>query len=121
MQAPIVFGIPNCDQVRKARTWLAEHGIAYRFHDLRKDGIDRALIEHWIARVPWETLVNCKGTTWRGLNEEQKRTAAKLDGAIALMLEHPSVIKRPVIEFDDQVSVGADAAMLGRIQARLTP
>lgn len=106
----VVYGIPNCDTVKKARTWLSEQGHAYRFHDFKKDGIDAVRLETWLAQVPLETLLNRRGTTWRALSDAQKAAAGQAAGAIALMLEKPSVIKRPVLELDGQVgAVGFDA------------
>lgn len=99
-----LYGIPNCDQVKKARNWLAEHGVAVRFHDFRRDGLNRAMLAPWLAHAGWETLVNRKGTTWRALPEE--RRPGDEAGAIELMLEQPSVIKRPVLEAGDVVRVG---------------
>ena len=106
----VVYGIPNCDTVKKARTWLSEQGHAHRFHDFKKDGIDAARLETWLAQVPLETLLNRRGTTWRGLSDGQKAAAEQVAGAIALMRERPSLIKRPVLELNGQVrAVGFDA------------
>lgn len=102
----ILYGIPNCDTVRKARAWLAEHGAAYRFHDFRKDGVDRALLSGWLATLPWQSLVNTRGTTWRGLPQQQRDAVVDADDAIALMLKSPSVIKRPVLAASGVVQVG---------------
>jgi len=96
-----LFAIPNCDTVKKARTWLAEHAVSYQFHDYKKQGIDRATIEHWLTQKSWEELVNRAGTTWKKLPDGEKPTDA--EGAILLMLEKPSVIRRPLIESDGQI------------------
>jgi len=101
-----VFGIPNCDTVKKARNWLDTHGVPYTFHDFKKNGISPALIEGWMAQTDWEILVNRKGTTWRGLPENRKGAIVDADSAADLMLEFPSVIKRPVLVTGDQVHVG---------------
>ncbi len=101
-----VFGIPNCDTVKKSRNWLDAQGIAYTFHDFKKNGIGPALIEGWLAQVDWEILVNRKGTTWRKLPEERKASIVNADSAANLMLEYPSVIKRPVLVTGDQIHVG---------------
>jgi arsenate reductase (glutaredoxin) len=92
-----IYGIKNCDTMKKARAWLDSHGIAYAFHDYKAAGIDRMRLEAWSKQVGWETLLNRAGTTFRALSEEQKQglDAAK---AIALMLEQPSMIKRPVLD-----------------------
>jgi len=96
-----LYAIPNCDTVKKARTWLAEHGVDYQFHDYKKNGIDRPTIAHWLTQKPWEELVNRAGTTWKKLPDAEKPTNA--EAAIALMIEKPSVIRRPLIEADGQV------------------
>lgn len=96
-----LYAIPNCDTVKKARTWLAEHGIAYQFHDYKKQGINQKLIERWLTQKPWDALVNRAGTTWRKLPDADKPTDT--EGAIALMLDKPSVIRRPLIESDGQI------------------
>jgi arsenate reductase (glutaredoxin) len=96
-----LYAIPNCDTVKKARTWLAEHGITYQFHDYKKQGIDRATIERWLAQRTWAELVNRAGMTWKQLPDADKPTDA--EAAIALMLAKPSVIRRPLIEADGQI------------------
>jgi len=92
-----IYGIPNCDTMKKARTWLDEHGVAYDFHDYKKAGIDRERLEAWSKKVGWETLLNRAGTTFRKLpdNDKQGLTEKK---AIALMQAQPSLIKRPVLD-----------------------
>ncbi len=101
-----LYGIPNCDTVRKARTWLEARGIAYAFHDFKKAGLDQDLVAGWLRDVDWDVLVNRKGTTWRGLDEARKAAVADAAGATALMLESPSVIKRPVLVKDGRTHVG---------------
>jgi arsenate reductase (glutaredoxin) len=101
-----LYGIPNCDQVKKARTWLDTHGHPYAFHDFKKAGITAALIDGWLKHLDWETLVNRKGTTWRNLPDERKAAVVDAGSASALMLESPSVVKRPVLAFADTVHVG---------------
>ena len=100
-----IFGIKNCDTMKKARTWLDDRGIAYGFHDYKAEGIDRAHLEKWTAEAGWETVLNRAGTTFRKLPDDAKQG---LDGekAIALMLEQPSMIKRPVLEADGQLVIG---------------
>ncbi|WP_186110730.1 ArsC family reductase [Burkholderia gladioli] len=99
----VVYGIPNCDTVKKARVWLDEHGVAFDFHDFKKAGLTAAIVKGWLKDVPLETLVNRRGTTWRALPDEVKASAETAAGAIALMLDKPSVIKRPVVEVDGRV------------------
>ena len=107
-----VFGIPNCDTVKKARSWLTEHHLAYEFHDFKKQGVPTDLLAKWLASVGWQTLVNRKGTTWRKLDEVTRLAVVNDGSATALMLAHPSVIKRPVVVWGDgSISVGFDIAV----------
>lgn len=101
----ILYGISNCDTVKKARRWLDEQGVAHRFHDVRKDGLDAARLQNWIDALGWEKLLNRSGTTFRKLPDGQKEG---LDSASAkaLMLEQPAMIRRPVVEAADGISVG---------------
>lgn len=96
-----LYAIPNCDTVKKARTWLAEQGVAYTFYDYKKAGIDRATLERWLSQKSWEELVNRAGTTWKKLPDTEKPTDT--EAAIALMMEKPSVIRRPLIEADGHI------------------
>jgi arsenate reductase len=100
-----MYGIPNCDTIKKARTWLDGHKIEYAFHDYKKAGIDKTLLEDWVKQVGWETLLNRAGTTFRKLPDADKDglTGKK---AIALMLAQPSMIKRPVLERKGKITVG---------------
>lgn len=100
-----LYGIPNCDTVRKARTWLAEHGIAYAFHDYRKAGVPEAALRTWVERLGWEAVLNRAGTTFRALPAEDK-VALDAERAIAIMLAHPSAIKRPMLESEDVLLAG---------------
>lgn len=93
----IMYGIPNCDTIKKARAWLDANNVAYAFHDYKKDGIDRARLEAWSRKVGWETLLNRAGTTFRKLSDADKADIGEKK-AIALMLAQPSLIKRPVLE-----------------------
>ena len=102
-----VFGIPNCDTVKKARTWLTDHAVDYQFHDFKKQGVPADLLPGWLATIGWETLVNRKGTTWRKLDEATRLAVVDDASATALMLANPSVIKRPVVAWaNSSVSVG---------------
>jgi Spx/MgsR family transcriptional regulator len=106
----VVHGIPNCNTVKKARTWLEERGLAYTFHDFKKQGVPEAALDEWIHRHGWETLVNRAGTTWRQLDDATKAGVTDAASARALMLAKPSVIKRPVVAWGaargDRVTVG---------------
>lgn len=100
-----MYGIPNCDTIKKARTWLGEHGVDYTFHDYRKNGLDRALLDTLIDRVGWETLLNRAGTTFRKLPEAE-RVDLDRERATALMLAQPGRIKRPVLVVGERTEVG---------------
>ena len=100
-----LHGIPNCDTVKKARTWLADHRVTHRFHDFRKDGLDPALLDSWVDRLGWEPLLNRAGTTFRKL-PEQDRVELDRARATALMLAQPAMIRRPVLVHDGGVEVG---------------
>ena len=102
-----LYGIPNCDTVKKARTWLTDHGADYTFHDFKKHGVPEAQLDNWLATVGWETLVNRKGTAWRGLDEGTKASVVDAASARAVVLSAPSVVKRPVVVWaDGTVTVG---------------
>ena len=103
-----VYGIPNCDTVKKARTWLTAQGFAHDFHDFKKQGVPEDALDFWLSKVSWEVLVNRKGTTWRKLSPEQQAKVSDDKSARALMLDNPSVIKRPVVVVGDSVTVGVN-------------
>lgn len=98
-----LYGIPNCNTVKKARTWLDEHGVVYEFHDFKKSGINEDTLKQWLSQVEWEKLVNRAGMTWRGLSDAEKADFTDNASAIRLMQEKTSVIKRPVLVKDGQV------------------
>ena len=100
-----VFGIPNCDTMKKARKWLLDHSVEYEFHDYKKEGVDEQRLRGWVAQVGWETLLNRRGMMWRKLDDKVK---AGIDeaSAIQVMLETPSIIKRPVLEQGKKLHVG---------------
>lgn len=100
-----LYGIRNCDTMKKAWTWLDAHGVAYAFHDYKKEGIDRASLERWAGQAGWEALLNRSGTTFRKLPEADRQDIDQAK-AIALMLAQPSLIKRPVLEGDGRLLVG---------------
>lgn len=103
-----LYGISNCDTVRAARRWLSGHGVDYRFHDFRKDGIDRDMLAAWAKTLGWETLLNRRGTTWRKLSTGE-REGIDAHRACALMQAHPTLIKRPLLDLDGMLHVGFDA------------
>ena len=100
-----LYGIPNCDTVKKARTWLGDHGVAYTFHDYKKAGADEASLRRWTSALGWETVLNRAGTTFRALPDADKADLDQ-DKAIALMLAQPSMIKRPIVEGDGVLVAG---------------
>ena len=100
-----IYGIRNCDTMKKARAWLEAHGVDYDFHDYKSDGIDRATLEKWAKTVGWEVLLNRAGTTFRKLPDDAKQNIDERK-AIKLMLEQPSMIKRPVLEQGRTLLVG---------------
>jgi Spx/MgsR family transcriptional regulator len=100
-----IFGIKNCDTMKKARAWLDEHHVAYAFHDYKAAGIDRAHVERWCRELGWERVLNRSGTTFRKLPDAQREPLDE-KRAIALMLEQPSMIKRPILEHGKQLLAG---------------
>ncbi|MEJ2310725.1 MAG: ArsC family reductase [Gammaproteobacteria bacterium] len=100
-----LYGIPNCDTMKKARKWLADNGVEYAFHDYKKLGIEQKKLDAWIKAVGWETLLNRRGMMWRKVPDDVKASIDE-QSAIRLMLETPSIIKRPVLEAKGKVTVG---------------
>ena len=105
-----LYGIPNCDTVKKARVWLDEHGRAFTFHDYKKVGIERASLEGWVAEHGWEVVLNRNGTTFKALDAADK-DGLDAEKAIGLMLAQPSMIKRPVLDLGDRTIVGFKPAI----------
>ena len=103
--AVTLYGIKNCDTMKKARAWLEAHGISHAFHDYKVAGIDRATLEGWVKRVGWEALLNRAGTTFRKLPDAEKKNLTEAK-AIALMLAQPGMIKRPVLAAGEKLIVG---------------
>jgi len=97
-----LYGIPNCDTVKKARTWLTEAGAEVRFHDFKKQGVPELRLDAWIASAGWDALLNRRGTTWRKLDPATQASVSDATSAKALMLIQPSLIKRPVVEWGNQ-------------------
>jgi arsenate reductase len=120
MNAITLYGIPNCDTVKRARAWLAGQGADLAFHDFKKQGVPEVQLTRWLNAVGWEKLLNLQGTTWRKLSDEDKAGVCDEASARALMLRQPSVIKRPVVEWGDgAVTVGfAEAAFQSRLTAQ---
>lgn len=111
-----LYGIPNCNTVKKARDWLAEHLITVEFHDFKKHGLDEATAQNWLEQTEWSKLVNRSGLTWRGLSEERKLAIQDDASALALMLEKTSVIQRPLLEQNGKLQyIGFDAAVYEKI------
>lgn len=98
-----LYGIPNCNTVKKARIWLEEQQIEYTFHDFKKAGVNQALLDNWLSQQPWEKLVNRAGMTWRKLDENTKNSIVDNSSAAQLMIEKTSVIKRPILEKDGKI------------------
>src|SRR5690242_6889627 len=103
-----VFGIPNCNTVKKALDWMRENDVPADFHDFKKEGVSTEQLKKWIEKDGWEALINRQGTTWRQLPDDVKLSIDNEDAAIGLMKEKPSVIKRPVIEAEDKLIIGFD-------------
>jgi len=100
-----IYGIPNCDTMKKARRWLEANGLDYDFHDYRKQGVPQKEMKRWIRQAGWETVLNKRGTTWRKLDDSLKDNIDN-DSALAIMLENPSIIKRPVLESGKLLLIG---------------
>lgn len=101
-----VYGIPGCDTVKKARKWLEASGLEYTFHDYKKEGAEPAKLNAWIAQKGVEIVLNKRGTTYRKLSEGEKTSAASDEGAATLLVQHPSMIKRPVVQHPGGILVG---------------
>lgn len=103
-----LYGIGSCDTCRKARKWLDEQGIEHRYHDLRENGLDERTLVRWTGRMDWEKFVNKRSLTWRRIPEVD-RNALDRERAVTMLLEHPTLVKRPVLESKDLISVGFSA------------
>ena len=114
MSKTVLYGIKNCDTIKKARAWLDEHDVAYTFHDYKSAGVSRGDLEHWCQTHGWETVLNRAGTTFRKLPDVDKAglTEAK---AVALMLAQPSMIKRPILAIGSKTFVGFSAEQYGAV------
>ncbi len=109
-----LYGIPNCDTIRKARAWLTEHGIDYVFHDYRKQGADAGLLQSMVQQLGWEVMLNRRGTTWRALPDAIKAQVDEQQ-ALQLMQENPAVIKRPIVSRGNQLHIGFSATQYQEI------
>lgn len=104
-----VYGIKNCDSMKKAMLWLSQNNIEFQFHDYRKDGLDEALLSQWISELGWEKVINKRGTTWRAL-EDSVKSSMNNEAAIAHALAQPAMIKRPLLIHQDMITLGFKAA-----------
>ena len=100
-----MYGIPNCDTIKKARKWLEANGVDYKFHDYRKQGVPEKNLRQWVKQAGWETLLNRRGTTWRKLPEDVRENIDEAS-ALEIMMDNPSAIKRPVLEADNVLLIG---------------
>ena len=110
-----LYGIANCDTVKKARQWLNEHDVDYEFHDFKKLGVPEQALEQWLATFGWQTVVNRRGTTWRKLSEQDKMTVDNNQAAKSILLQHASMIKRPILQSDKGLTIGFDVAEFERL------
>lgn len=107
MTGPVhLYGIDTCDQVRKARTWLRAHQIAFVPHDFRRDGLDAGLLGRWMSHLPWDSLLNRRGLSWRQVDASRRATIVDQSSAVELMLEVPTLVRRPILEHGDRILVG---------------
>jgi arsenate reductase len=104
-----LYGIPNCDTMKKARKWLDANGLAYEFHDYKKLGVPEKELKQWVKKAGWEALLNKRGTTWRKLGDDMKNNIDEAS-AIHIMLDNPSIIKRPVLENGNDLLLGFNEA-----------
>ncbi len=102
---PVMYGIPNCDTIKKARNWLKTHQIDYQFHDYKKQGTDESQLTNWLQELGWEQLINKRGTTWRKLDENTK-SSMNNQAALKVMQNKPSIIKRPLLLLKNQKILG---------------
>jgi Spx/MgsR family transcriptional regulator len=107
MSHPMLYGIPNCDTVKRSRAWLEDRGIAHGFHDFKKDGVPAERMDRWIERLGWQALLNRQGTTWRRFDDATKASVVDAASARAAMLSHASLIRRPVVEWPNgDITIG---------------
>jgi len=112
MDVPVLYGVSNCDTVKRARAWLEDRGFEHRFHDFKKDGLPPAALDHWLKALGWQALLNRQGTTWRKLDDAAKERVTDTPSARAAMVAHPSLIRRPVVEWPNgEITVGFSTDM----------
>ena len=109
-----IYGIKNCDTVKKARRWLEDHGIEYQFHDFRQDGLDKKQLSGWVEQLGWEAVVNKRSTTWRNLSDKDKEIKINSQ-AVKLLAANPTLIKRPVLEKNKILLIGFKEAEYKKI------
>ena len=114
VHAVTLYGIPNCDTIKKAQAWLNDHGVEFVFHDYRKQGLDKEQLQSMVAELGWEAMLNRRGTTWRTLPDTVKKRI-DLETAISVMLDNPAIIKRPILAKDEQLHLGFSAAQYQEI------
>jgi arsenate reductase len=108
MKKITVYGIPNCDITKLALAWLKKNKMGFEFHDYKKCGITSTKLNEWSKKIPWETILNKRGTTWKKIDPQIQQTIVNQKNAVQLMKEHTSLIKRPVIEINDSLLIGFD-------------
>ena len=106
MSEATLYGIENCDQVRRARQWLRLRGVQVRFHDFRRDGLTGEMLERWLSHLPWDALLNRRGLAWRKLDPQQRASVVDQASAVEALLADPTLVKRPVLEAGDRLLVG---------------
>ncbi len=114
MSGITLFGIRNCDQVRKARRLLDAHGVEYRFHDFRRDGLQAEQLDAWFSHVPWDALINRRGTTWRAMTDSERHAIVDQRSARDALIAQPTLIRRPVLTAGEHVLVGYSEAVYQR-------
>ena len=114
VDAVTLYGIPNCDTIKKARAWLSDHKVEFKFHDYRKQGLDKKQLQSMVSVLGWEAMLNRRGTTWRNLPNTVK-DRIDLESAISVMLDNPAIIKRPILAKGDQLHLGFSAAQYQEI------
>ena len=107
-ELPVMYGIPNCDTIKKARNWLKTQDVEYRFHDYKKQGVNEQQLREWLSHFGWEQLINKRGTTWRKLDDTTKDNMDN-EAALTVMLNNPSIIKRPILLANNKALIGFDA------------
>ncbi|MGB1289837.1 MAG: ArsC family reductase [Porticoccaceae bacterium] len=104
----ILYGISNCDTVKKAKSWLEENNLDYHFHDFRKQGLESAIIQDWLSQIDWQKLLNKRSTTWRNLDAKTQQSV-NAENIIQLLVENPTLIKRPVLKVNGIINIGFNA------------